>query len=271
MRKHSILRVHKLGPLLDTAVPMRCGASTITTVVLAAVMLATWTPGCAHAQSNVDEPTFDLFSGSDVTANTNSAYVGGSYAFGNSLYGSGFRLKAAGGYGFYDYGGVATFGGATLDARVAGRQNFAEAALGYQLRMGFATIRSYLGVQTGDHHLTPNDPGNPVRGRETGPKATIETWFDLGRSAWVSSDASYTTAFDEYRASVRVGRRLGPKVAIGLESAAIGNAAYDEGRGGGFVELRFGNTAMTISGGVSGDYLEREPSGYAAVGLYRAF
>lgn len=251
--------------------PMDCRASTIARLFLLSAALAVWTGRFAQAQSRIDEPTFDVFSGSEVTANTNSAYVGGSYAFGNPLYGSGCRLKAAGGYGFYGYGGAVAFGGAAHDVRVVGRQVFVEAAVGYQLRMGFATIRSYLGVQTEEHRLTPNDLGNPVRGEATGAKAAIESWFDLGPNAWVSADASYTTAFDEYRGSLRAGRRLGPRVAIGLEGSALGNAAYDEGRGGGFIELRFGKTAMTISGGVSGDYLEHEPSGYAAIGLYRAF
>lgn len=217
------------------------------------------------------EPRIDVFSGIEATANAASGYVGGSVTLGNSLYDPGVRLKAALGYGHYAYDGGIALDGKPVAARIRGDHGFVEAALGYQFRLGPATVRPYLGVQNAAHLLSPADPRNPVRGHELGAKLALESWLDIGPRLWASLDGSYTTAFDEYRAFGRIGTRLTGRLAAGLEGGALGNRAYDEGRGGGFLELKLGKTAVTVSGGVSGDYLGREPSAYGAFALYRAF
>ena len=55
------------------------------------------------------------------------------------------------------------------------------------------------------------------------------------------------------------------------EGGAIGNEEYDAGRAGGFLRMNFRDTEFTLSGGFTGNYLEDDPSGYVALGIYRSF
>jgi hypothetical protein len=88
---------------------------------------------------------------------------------------------------------------------------------------------------------------------------------------FVSFDASYGTAFQEYWSLARLGYRLGPRLFLGLEGGALGNEEYNAGRGGGFARLNLREVELTLSGGFTGNYLEDAPSGYLSLGIYRAF
>lgn len=98
-----------------------------------------------------------------------------------------------------------------------------------------------------------------------------ESWLDVSHTTFISLDAYYGTDFREYWSLARIGRRLGPKLSLGLEGGAQGNEEYDAGRAEGFVRLNLRGIEMTISSGFTGNYLEAEPSGYLSLGLYRAF
>lgn len=117
----------------------------------------------------------------------------------------------------------------------------------------------------------PHDPNNSVQGSEVGLRLQVETWLDVSPRFFLSADASYGTAFQEYCSLARLGYRLRPRLSLGLEGGALGNEEYDAGRGGGFARVNFRETEVTLSGGFTGNYLEDEPSGYVALGVYRAF
>jgi hypothetical protein len=104
-----------------------------------------------------------------------------------------------------------------------------------------------------------------------GLRLQAESWFDLSDRTFLSVDAAYGTAFQEYWSLARLGFRMRPRLAIGVEGGLLGNEEYDAGRGGGF--LRFDMRAMevTISGGFTGNYLDGAPSGYVTAGIYRRF
>jgi cellulose biosynthesis protein BcsS len=110
-----------------------------------------------------------------------------------------------------------------------------------------------------------------VQGTALGLRLEQETWFDISPRFYLSADASYGTAFQEYCALTRVGFRARPRFALGLEGGAIGNEEYDAGRAGGFLRMNFRDTEFTLSGGFTGNYLEDDPSGYVALGIYRSF
>ena len=40
---------------------------------------------------------------------------------------------------------------------------------------------------------------------------------------------------------------------------------------GGFLRMNFRDTEFTLSGGFTGNYLEDDPTGYVALGIYRSF
>ena len=111
-----------------------------------------------------------------------------------------------------------------------------------------------------------------MQGSAIGFRVQAESWLDLSAAWFASADAAYGTAFQEYWSLARLGSAgVGPKVSLGLEGGALGNEEYDAGRGGGFIRVNLRALEMTLSGGFTGNYLEDEPSGYASLGLYRAF
>jgi hypothetical protein len=98
-----------------------------------------------------------------------------------------------------------------------------------------------------------------------------EAWYEFSPRWFASADASYGTAFQQYWSRGRLGRRLGPRLSLGLEGGALGNEEYDAGRGGAFARFNLLGLEITAAGGFSGNYLEDEPSGYVSLGVYRAF
>ena len=190
-------------------------------------------------------------------------------AFGASLDAQGPRVKALTGLGAYDYSsslpGIA--GTADFDGDVA----LAQLLAGYQWRRGEWTVKTYAGVGFESHDLSPGDPANSVDGGEFGAVGQIELWRNLGETGWLSLDASYADVFASYWTQLRLGRALNRRIGAGLETGALGNEEYDSARAGGFLRYRLGKTELTLSGGVSGDYLAEDFGGYATFGVYRKF
>ncbi|MGC1711807.1 MAG: cellulose biosynthesis protein BcsS [Methyloceanibacter sp.] len=97
----------------------------------------------------------------------------------------------------------------------------------------------FAGIEAEDQHISPHDPNNKVQGSEIGLRFASETWLDVSpRRLFVSADAPYGMAFQEYCALARIGFRVRPRLGLGLEGGALG---------------------------------ENEPSGYVALGLYPTF
>src|SRR5581483_11026263 len=233
--------------------------------VLAAGLFA---PPCL-AQS--DQPTAELFTGIEASDNSVSVYVGGGTSLGKGLYESGFRLRAVGSYGPYRYSGTLLTDGIYVPTTFDGEDAFIAALAGYQFRNGSFIAKLFAGIEAEDQHISPHDPNNSVQGSEVGLRLALETWTDLSPRLFVSADASYGTAFQEYCALARIGFRVRPRLALGLEGGALGNEEYNAGKGGGFLRLDVRDIEFTLSGGFTGNYLEDMPSGYVSLGVYRAF
>ena len=234
----------------------------------AAVLVATL---AQPAFAEPDTPHWEMSSGFEASNNYASGYVGGGYAFGKGLYAPGWRVRAVGAYGRYRYDGSLFDGRDYVGTTFDGEVGFAAAMIGYQFRPGAVTLKLFAGLEAEDQHIEPHDPNNSVQGTELGLRLTAETWYDLSARWYLSADASYGTAFQEYWSLMRAGFRLRPKLSLGLEGGALGNEEYDAGRGGGFVRVNFRELEATLSGGFTGDYLMEDPSGYVALGFYRTF
>jgi hypothetical protein len=152
-----------------------------------------------------------------------------------------------------------------------GDDSYGAALIGYQFRRQLLFLKVFAGIEAEDQHIVPHDPNNSVQGSEVGLKLQAESWLDYSPRTSFSLDASYGTAFQEYWTLARTGYRLTPRLSLGIEGGALGNEEYDAGRAGGFTRIYFRNTAITVSGGFTGNYLEDDPSGYVSVGVYRPF
>jgi len=224
------------------------------------------------ASAAPDAPRTEYFTGFEVSDNYASGYVGGGYAFGKAgLQEQGFRLRAVGAFGRYHYDSALPVDGVYVPTNFDGQDAFLAALIGYQLRPGRLILKLFAGVEAEDQHIVPHDPNNSVQGSALGLRLQAESWLDLSEKVFLSADAAYGTAFQEYWALARLGYRLRPRFSLGLEGGALGNEEYDAGRGGGFARVNFRDMEVTLSGGFTGNYLEDDPSFYAALGFYRPF
>ena len=82
----------------------------------------------------------------------------------------------------------------------------------------------------------------------SGLKLVAESWLDVSPPWFLSADAAYGTAFQQYWSLARVGWRFGPRLSLGLEGGALSNEEYNAGRGGGFVTIDLRAVAVTLSG-----------------------
>jgi hypothetical protein len=227
--------------------------------------------GGGVARAGDEAPRREIFGGVETANNYTSFYAGGGYAFGDGFDAPGWQLRAVGAWGRYDYNGTLFDGAAYRQTEFNGEVAYLSAQAGYQFHRGRTIAKAFVGVEAVDQAITPFDPGNTVQGTQIGLKLTLETWTDISERWFLSADGSYGTAFQEYWQLTRIGCRLGPVFAVGLEGGVLGNQEYDAGRGGAFVRGTFKTFEATMSGGFTGDYLLSEPSGYVALGLYRKF
>jgi hypothetical protein len=175
--------------------------------------------------------------------------VGAGYALGKAgLYERGWRLRAVGAYGRYHYDGALLIDGDYVPTAFDGEDAFLWALVGYQLCTARLITKLLVGIEAEDQHIVPNDPNNLVQGTALGLRLQQETWFDISPRFYLSADASYGTAFQEYCVLARVGFGARPQFALGLERDTIGNEEYDADRAAGFLRMNFRNTEFTLSG-----------------------
>jgi hypothetical protein len=185
-----------------------------------------------------------------VEDNSTQGYVGAGYAFGKGLYAPGFRLRAVGAFGGYNYKSALGDAGPT---NFDGQDAFGAALLGYQFGAGPTTLRIFPGIEGENQDITPHDPNNSVQGSAVGLRLQAESWLDLSARSFLSVEAAYGTAFQEYRSLAWVGYRLRPWLATGVEGGLLGNEEYDAARGGGFLRFDMWATEITVSGGFTGN------------------
>ncbi len=223
----------------------------------------------ASAQSF--QPKTEIFTGFEASDNYASVYVGAGTALGKGLYEPGVRLRAVGSFGRYHYDGTLLTDGDYVADDLRWRGRIPRRSCRLPVPQGALIAKLFAGLEAEDQHISPHDPNNKVQGSELGLRLATEIWYDASPRLFVSADASYGTAFQEYCALARVGFRVRPRLALGLEGGALGNEEYDAGKGGGFLRMDLRAIEITLSGGFTGNYLEDDPSSYIALGVYRTF
>jgi hypothetical protein len=210
-----------------------------------------------------------IFTGVDASNNATSGYLGAGCAFGKGLYDPGWHVRAVGSLGRYDYRGTLFGTGSDLAKTFDGEAGYTAALLGHQFRAQSLFLKLFAGIEGEDQRISPHDPQNSVQGSAVGLKLCGRNLARLltalvpvaRRLLWHGVSA----ILESCRLSVW------PALTLGLEGGALGNQEYEAGRGGGLLRLDLRAVELTQSGGFTGNYLEDDPSGYASLGLYRAF
>lgn len=211
----------------------------------------------------------EIWSGIDAADDQWLFYSGMTAApWSRDIYSDGWRLRVGGGYGQFGYDAKAPrqpCGDATLNdsCTEVGRASqhyrvehaYAEALIGYYLRLGSLTAKAFAGASMStEHHLT-RDPSNHDDGTEYGAKVALELWLNMGDEAWSSLDLSYATARSESSSRWRTGWRLEPHLSVGPElrydrNVETGNGDWN-GRAGLFARYDWVGGEVSLAGGVS--------------------
>lgn len=204
--------------------------------------------------------------GIEAAGRARSAYAGFTWAPFGLVQTDGWRLRGTTGYGAYAYTGRID----SVDSTIRGAVSFGDVLLGYQVGLGALTLKAFGGVTFDSHDLRPFDPGNAVNDTAIGAKVALEAWLNLTSRAWASVDLSAATAHESYFGRLRLGYRVLDQVSLGIEGGAFGNAASDNGRGGGFVRYEWAGGELSVSAGVSGN-IERPDNPYGTLMLLTRF
>jgi hypothetical protein len=196
------------------APPVPVGPAAVAIIAL----LSTGLPAVA------DEPPVhrwrEVWAGADVSADVWLLYSGVTIAPWSHIHGEGWRVRAVGGYGRYRYEGdrspapgQAAARRTSFDAETA----FADLLVGYLMRFGPLTAKSFVGASVIGHDIQPFDEDNLVIGDDIGVKSVVELWLNIGNDAWGSLDVTWSSAHETRSARTRIGYRVQPMLSIGLE------------------------------------------------------
>ncbi len=220
-----------------------------------------------------------MWAGADVSENVWLVYSGVTLAPWSGIYDDGWRFRAAGGYGAYQY--HSTVWDASLEdtrrQRFDARTYYADILVGYLKRFGPLTAKGFVGASVISHDIEPLDEQAVAFGDEVGVKGVLELWLNIGEQGWGSLDLSWASAHETRAARTRLGYRISPAVSLGVEGAinidaqadcrVTGSRAsrcnllseeidraelLDYARGGVFARYEWGTGEMSLSAGVLG-------------------
>jgi Cellulose biosynthesis protein BcsS len=147
----------------------------------------------------------------------------------------------------------------SADGEVDGVLTWLRGTVGYQTNAGNLRLTGNVGVDYQDYDLSPDDPGNPVNGSETGFFVSGDTEIINPKPFFFGAIGQYSTAYEWYWSRVRTGFAFGQgdyafqKVIFGPEGIFFGNIGFDAQRAGGFLSfpVKLGATplSITLSGG----------------------
>lgn len=202
--------------------------------------------------------SFEVWFGADAAPHNTLLYSGTTAALWGSVFDDGWRVRASGSIGRYDFYWNKTFR-ATID------KTYGDITVGFQKRFGNLTAKAFLGAALlGDADIPA--AAHYVPRQQIGPKAAIELWLNLSDTAWMSFDVSYASPRNMASAHSRIGYRVFPQLSLGFEAAINyasmkGQVQEDTGnrrnlgntRGGGFLRYDWAGGELSISGGIAGD------------------
>lgn len=267
-----------MSQLLSTGIRLIC----FIVLTLGVVLLAQ--PATAGDAPPEGVGSREIWVGADVGLHNWLVYSGSTYAPWGDIHQDGFRLRATTGYGHYDYQWDAK-------TKVKADKTYADALFGYQMRLGDLTAKAFAGwamLKDLDVHSA-----NVRQQRfQTGFKAALELWLNLGSQAWTSLDVSYADTRESASIRSRTGYRILPTVSAGIEASvnhtnlqgqvqidATTDRVVGNIRTGLFVRYEWFGGEISASGGITGDMREtldeidllNRPSAYGTLNLIVQF
>jgi hypothetical protein len=209
---------------------MRCVGGVVAAVFLAAGCISGVGSATADeagvADAAGEKQHFDkylLFSGFDLWRNGASVHGGVLWSPGG-LAREGFTLKllVAGG----DYGYTST------GTAFAGRYALASAMPGWRFKWGRFELTVFAGPDFQRHRISPDDPGNRMRGDNAGLRIGADAWYQPTDTFMATGSVSVSTIGPNYWVRAAVGWYVLDAAWFGPEAMALGGDRYQQVRAG---------------------------------------
>ena len=212
----------------------------------AALVLAAPAAGAGLAEGT-EQPPGHVYvtSGFDFTSKGGYfGFVEGTFAPYTDLDTSGLRFSLFGGIGTY------RFDSGTPPSRTNAFFTTDDLMIGYGLERDKLSAKFLVGVNIQQHDLSQPDPTNPVQGTAVGLKVQADIWTNPTDKTLVYGLASYSTAFNTYYSTLKLGYDVsaGKEIFVGPQFTALVNDRFNELRVGahltgpkiGIFDLEFG-------------------------------
>jgi outer membrane immunogenic protein len=197
-----------------------------------------------------DEPGDKVlpFTGVDVSKWSVDTWAGALIAPWKDLDTSGPRVWIYGGGGVYKYPGQGTI--------FRGAYEEADALFGYGFEGNNYSINALIGVNANNQMVTPFDPDNKVQGTEGGVKVRGDAYTNPTPQTMTYGEAEYSTAFQTYYLSQKVGYDItnSKEIFFGPIATLFGDERYHQWRVGAHISnIKFGKIQVDLSAGYADD------------------
>jgi hypothetical protein len=161
-----------------------------------------------------------------------AGYAGFVQSLPGARLGDGLAVRASVAGGQYEYAG----GTGTIEASYGAGQ----LALVRQFSGPWGWANASIGGTYGHTRLSPDDPGNKLRGGSVDVVAGFDGAFDgpRWRLGWYGA---YGALNQTYQGQLSLGRKLGDRMRIGVEGGILGDPSYTRGSAGAFVGVALPN------------------------------
>lgn len=205
--------------------------------------------------------------GGESLASSSSIYSGSTIALAGDIEHPGWRLRTTAGYGRYTYRKGLEGPDGPTNTKLAGRNLFSDALLGYHLRWSGLTLKAFGGMAAERHIVDPRDPDRTRTKQTYGGKAALEAWVTVASRYWIAADLAWTSTDKSHQFGLRTGYTLFKRFDLGVETRYARHRGLASGRVGGFATWQIGDAGITIASGAGTDS-DRAASGYGRISLF---
>jgi hypothetical protein len=181
---------------------------------------------CAFADTEANGERIEralLFSGFDLWRNAGFLHGGMLWSPGGLAH-DGFTLKLLFAGGRYQYRSGGTI--------ITGEQTLASVLPGWRFKSENLEAVVFAGPDLQSYHLTPDDPGNHLRGGQAGLRVGGDVWYEPSHAMMVTASASASTIGSNLWGRAAAGWRLLDRFWAGPEIEAFGDHSYQQLRVG---------------------------------------
>ena len=210
---------------------------------------------------DIEDARAIVFSGHDVWFN--GAFLNGGVLWSPTAIdedGFLFKFLLSGGLYRYDAGDL---GG----ERVIGTEWMVQVLPGWHIKRGTFEAKVFWGPEYQHHRLSPDDPGNTLRGGAFGLRFSTELWDEPTSQTMIAADASLSTIGGNSSARIGVGWKMLDMFYAGPETQVYRGDGYSQWRLGAHVtSFKTGNAEWSAAGGWALDTQNRS-SPYLRLGF----